>query len=197
MLGTTRSTYSGILYIWCWTTLWVAEKLDYGHFDIAAASKAMRLSRTWSDYSIVKCGKCYLPEITAWKRIKKLSPKNHLFLSKITKHLQQRIEQRDDEDRKKVRQICSKRRMREVGNSLRVSHHQIVRRRKKCSVPRAALRVRILVDEKDFIVVIVVVAVEVELRRLVNEAVAKRSPAKADFHSHDVYLNKTLDSFSH
>ena len=111
--------------------------------------------------------------------------------------MQQRIEQRDDEDRKKVRQICSKRRMREVGNSLRVSHHQIVRRRKKCSVPRAALRVRILVDEKDIIVVIVVVAVEVELRRLVNEAVAKRSPAKADVHSHDVYLNKTLDSFSH
>ena len=63
---------------------------------------------------------------------------------------------------------------------------------------RAALRVRVLVDEKDLVAVAVAVAVvvEVELGRLVPESIAQRGPAKADVHSHDVHLqgrNKSKD----
>ena len=53
---------------------------------------------------------------------------------------------------------------------------------------RAALRVRVLVDEKDLVAVAVAVVVEVELGRLVPESIAQRGPAKADVHSHDVHL---------
>ena len=61
---------------------------------------------------------------------------------------------------------------------------------------RAALRVRVLVDEKDLVAVAVAVVVEVELGRLVPESVAQRGAAKADVHSHDVHLqgrNKSKD----
>ena len=65
--------------------------------------------------------------------------------------------------------------MSDIGNPFRISHHQIIGRREERAVARAALRVRVLVDEEDLVAVAAVavaVVVEVQLRGLVPESIA-------------------------